>query len=90
MILPITIREITDSDRAYLKNALINVWGSVRVFTLGRFVDASQQAGFIARDDNEQLGFLTYEIKNGEMEIVSIAVHRKGRGIGRALIMETS
>jgi RimJ/RimL family protein N-acetyltransferase len=56
------------------------------VATRGRLVDASLLPGFLARDFGEWLGYVTYELRDGELEINAMSSAMRGRGAGSALI----
>jgi hypothetical protein len=61
-------------------------WGSTRVATCGRLVDASALPGFVAEDDGEWLGYGAYELRDGECEVTVIESLATGRGVGGALL----
>jgi hypothetical protein len=61
-------------------------WGSTNVVTRGRLVDVSVLPGFVAEDRGEWLGYATYEIRAGELEVSVLQGLALGRGAGSALL----
>ena len=80
------MRPIEPSDRLRLAGLLRAAWGSTRVATRGRLVDAATLPGFVAEDAGEWLGYTAYEIRDGELEVTAIESLTPGRGVGGALL----
>jgi ribosomal protein S18 acetylase RimI-like enzyme len=80
------VRPIEAADRDELADHMREDWGSTNVATRGRLVDASQLPGFLARDFGEWLGYVTYELREGALEVVAISSAVPGRGAGAALL----
>lgn len=80
------MRPIEPADRPRLAEHLRAAWGSTRVATRGRLVDAAALPGFIAQDDGEWLGYAAYETRDGECEVTVIESLAPGRGVGGALL----
>jgi ribosomal protein S18 acetylase RimI-like enzyme len=80
------IRNIVETDRAWVRNLLKERWTSEIVVTRGRVHHADQLSGFIAWDNNVRAGLLTYRIGNDACEIITLDSLREKRGIGRALV----
>jgi ribosomal protein S18 acetylase RimI-like enzyme len=48
-------------------------------------IDALELDGFVAMDGVDRIGLLTCALR-GELEVVTVHVHRAGEGVGRALM----
>ena len=80
------IRPIADADRARLADALIQSWGSTLMDTRGRLVDVLTLPGFVAEDDGNWIGYLSYEDRAGVIEIVVLESLLEGQGVASALL----
>lgn len=80
------IRAITDKDREWIRSLLNERWGSLRIVSRGRVHQAEKLPGFIAHLEEQPKGLITYQIENGDCEIVSLDSFESGRGIGSMLI----
>jgi GNAT superfamily N-acetyltransferase len=82
------IRSINDTDRQRLREQLTADWGSTRVATRGRLVDAAALPGFLVEEGGEWLGYAAYELRDTELEVTVIESLAPGRGAGGALLAE--
>lgn len=73
-------------DRAEVKRYLCQHWGSHMIVTCGTVHDASALHGYVASQDKEIVGLITYKIKADHCEIVSLNSSIQGIGIGTALL----
>jgi ribosomal protein S18 acetylase RimI-like enzyme len=80
------VRPIGPDDRDELTDHVVDDWGSTHVATRGRLVDVTKHAGFMAEDFGEWLGYATYELRDGELEISALSTEHRRRGAGSALI----
>ena len=80
------MRPIEPDDRDELTDHVLDDWGSKGVATRGRLVDVTTLPGFMAEDFGEWLGYATYELRDGELEISAISTEHRRRGAGSALI----
>ena len=80
------MRPILPTDRDELTDHVVDDWGSTNVATRGRLVDVTTHAGFMAEDFGEWLGYATYELRGGELEISTLSTEHRRRGAGSALI----
>jgi ribosomal protein S18 acetylase RimI-like enzyme len=80
------VRPIEPDDRDELTDHLRHDWRSTQIATRGRLVDVSQFPGFIAADFGEWLGYATYELHNGELEVSVLSSAGPRRGAGSALL----
>jgi ribosomal protein S18 acetylase RimI-like enzyme len=80
------VRPILPEDRDELTDHVLDDWGSTQVATRGRLVDVTTLPGFMAEDFGEWLGYATYELRDGELEISALSTEHRRRGAGSALI----
>ena len=80
------IHRLTATDLPQLRRFWKEHWGDDFVVAHGDVFHPENVSGFIALDDNDWVGLVTYTFTDTECEIVSIDSLREGEGIGRALI----
>lgn len=80
------IRALEPADGQRLAALLTQSWGSTRMATRGRLVDVTALPGFLAEDDGEWLGYVNYEVRDGQMEIVGLEAKAEGQGVASALL----
>ncbi len=81
-----TIRPADKADRNWIAQFLDKHWGSTRVVTRGQVYLAHLLPGFIAEDEDEKIGLVTYRIDNSECEVITLNSSRENGGIGTALL----
>lgn len=54
--------------------------------TRGRLVDVLTLPGFVAEDDEKWIGYLSYENRDGDIEIVVLEAYVEGQGVGSGLL----
>ena len=80
------IRDLTHEDKPWVQRVLQQYWATTTQVSKGRRIQADELPGIAAIRDGEEVGLLTYQIENGECEIVthnSLAGHG---GIGSCLL----
>jgi ribosomal protein S18 acetylase RimI-like enzyme len=82
----ITIRATVSEDIPFIKELMDKHWGGEPLVIRGKNYFPSALPGLIAFQHSEVLGFLFYEIQNGECEIVVLEVFDKFKGLGTELI----
>jgi ribosomal protein S18 acetylase RimI-like enzyme len=82
----LNIRQITSSDSEWIKCLLRDHWGSAVVVSRGKLYYADQLSGFVATEQDEKIGLITYSINGTECEIVTLNSVREDRGVGSALL----
>jgi ribosomal protein S18 acetylase RimI-like enzyme len=82
-----TLRRLTPADKDVVTTLLVREWGAVRVvaLSLGGVVDASTLPGWLAESDGQVVGLLTYLVRDGVAELVTINAFAGG-GVGSALL----
>jgi ribosomal protein S18 acetylase RimI-like enzyme len=79
------IREIGESDRSWLRGLIAREWG-LPVVSISGTHDPSSLAGFVAEDDDESLGAITYRLTEHQCEVVTLNSLHPRRGVGSALL----
>lgn len=81
-----TIYPIEEKDREWVKQALVNLWGSEEMVSRGKLIQLNDLPGFIAEEDGRKVGLVTCRIEGQKCEIVSINSLTPGKGIGNMLL----
>lgn len=84
-----TLRPLAPADKAVVTPILVREWGAAEVLalSLGEPVDASKLPGWLAEQDGEVVGLLTYLADGDVVELVTINAFAGG-GVGAALLAE--
>jgi len=82
----IDIRPIRGEDREWLRQFLIEHWGSPQMVYSKGVHQCDELPGYAAFLGEEPVGLITYAIQEGQCEIVSLDSLREERGIGTALV----
>lgn len=80
---------IVDIDKSYrepVRQILRNNWGSDFMVTKGLIHHYDDLDGYLAIDNNEIVGVLTFIKFNDEVEIISLDSFRENTGVGTALL----
>lgn len=77
---------IAESEREQLGTLFAERWGSTRVVSRGRLHEPLGYPALVARHQCRLVGALTYEIRHGEMEVVTVDAFVAGLGAGGALL----
>lgn len=80
------IREISSRDRRWIEGLLEDRWGSCVIVSRGRIHHADGLSGFVAVEEGENLGLVTYALSGTECEVVTLDSVREGRGVASALL----
>lgn len=81
-----TIRKTGNKDSEFIERSLKEIWGSVKVVTRNKLYDASKLPGFIAEQEEQILGFITYRTEGEEVEIITLNSFKERIGVGTSLI----
>lgn len=82
----IETREIEKSDIQWIRDLCKEKWYSLEIFSQGKIHKIDTLSGFITLINGNRAGLLTYQINNGECEILTINSLREGIGIGSELL----
>jgi GNAT superfamily N-acetyltransferase len=81
-----SIVRLIESDRPALRQFWRSHWGDTTMVAHGQIFRTDELDGFIAVDDEEWVGLITFYFEAAFCEIMSIDSLRPGQGIGTALI----
>ncbi|MFX0041599.1 MAG: GNAT family N-acetyltransferase [Candidatus Hodarchaeota archaeon] len=84
----IKVRSLDEKDKEWLKRLIISEWASIKVITRGKVHYVDKLPGYIALQDDEKVGLITYRISNDECEIITLNSLKNNIGIGTALLEE--
>jgi ribosomal protein S18 acetylase RimI-like enzyme len=80
------VRRLAATDRPWIEELVSDRWGAPTVAVHGTIFEPAQLPGFVALEDGEPAGLVTYSVDADACEIVTIDSLREGRGIGSALL----
>lgn len=81
-----TVRSVAREDRPWVRRLVAERWGAETVVAHGTLYHPHELAGFVAEANGERVGLLTYDLRGGGCEIVTLASLRPGIGVGTALL----
>lgn len=84
----LSVRPLVKKDRDWVNKILLENWASTIVVTRGTSYEAENLPGFVAEIDGKRFGLLTYNIVNGNLEIITMNAIEERKGIGTALLDE--
>jgi GNAT superfamily N-acetyltransferase len=82
----LSVRPTGPEDKSFVDTLVRERWGAEVVVTRGRLLRPSELAGFISEKGGEAKGLITYEMRRGQCEVVTLDSLEEGLGIGTALI----
>lgn len=82
----LTVRVLRADETAWLREQMVALWGSPVVLSRGRTHDASRLSALICEAGGETVGLATYDVRDGDCELVTIDAFTRGRGIGTMLL----
>ena len=80
------IRPITQEDQTWIPGKLTASWGAPLIISRGQIHDASKLPGFVALQDNQEIGLVTYWIDSQECELVTLNSWQDIIGVGSVLV----
>lgn len=84
-----SIKSINKENRAKTLEVLKEEWGDTTVLvSRNQEHDIRKLPGFIAVEDHQVVGIVTYRLKNNEIEIITLNAFKENKGIGTRLINE--
>jgi len=88
MAMNFTIRKITKKDSDWILEFL-RPGGADFIVSRGRKIFLSEMEGFCAEDSSgKKVGLITFEIRDGQCEIVTLDAFEKFQGVGTVLIKQ--
>lgn len=82
----VTVRSLMEQDFDVVDSLLTRHFGSGQVVSRGRLHRCAQLSGFVALADGRIAGLLHYEVRNADLEVVTLISELEGEGIGRLLL----
>lgn len=82
----VDIQSLDETRRPWAYDLIDRMWGPPGIVTRGKLHDTKKLSGFVATENNEPIGLVTYHIERNECEIVSLNSLKENRGAGSALI----
>jgi len=84
----IKIRSLDDNDKEWLKRLIISEWASIKVVTRGKVHYIDKLPGYVAIQESEKVGLITFSISKDECEIITLNSLKENLGFGTALLEE--
>ena len=81
-----SIRKKSAQDNGWINTLMIENWGSDQVVLQGRMIHPSELDAFIAEQNEERVGLITYLFKEKTCEIITLNSLQPGIGVGSALL----
>ncbi len=78
--------EKTDNDNNWVKTVVSEQWGSTKILSKDKMYETTVLPGFIAEQNNKQVGLILYAIEEKQCEIVAVYSAIEKQGIGTKLI----
>lgn len=82
----VEIKPVTDADRSWILQMTQDRWGSNVVVSRGRVHRPDTLPGFVARQQGQPVGLITYRLQGDQGEIITVDSLTEKQGIGTALI----
>lgn len=82
----LAVEPLVPGDREWVRRFVRERWGAETVAGHGAIYYPNELPGFVATQDGERVGLLTYQIAGRACEVVTIDSLRPATGIGTALI----
>jgi ribosomal protein S18 acetylase RimI-like enzyme len=85
-MVPFLIRPTDENDRAFIREFITHRWHGEAVVAHGVIFYPAELPGLIAFRDQEIVGLITYQIKKGQCEIITLDSILEGQGVGTELL----
>jgi GNAT superfamily N-acetyltransferase len=82
----LVVRALTPAERPGLPELLAQYWGSPQIVSRGQAHDASQAEALGAFREKWLVGLATYEITDGQCELLTLNAFEAGHGVGSLLL----
>lgn len=83
---PLEIKPIGDEHRDWLRSRVQEIWNGRFVVSRGVQHEPANLPGFLAVKDGVPIGVATYQLCDGECELITIDSFSQWQGVGTALI----
>ena len=80
------LRRLSRDDVPRLRQFWIEHWGGEEMIARGNIYRPEQLEGFVIEEDEEWIGLLTFLVKDGDCEVISLDSLHQGQGLGSRLI----
>jgi GNAT superfamily N-acetyltransferase len=80
------IEPFSPAHKAWANALLTEHWGSPKIVSRGKIYQADALPGFVAVENNQPIGLVTYNIVGKNCEITSMNSTAEGKGVGSALV----
>jgi N-acetylglutamate synthase-like GNAT family acetyltransferase len=80
------IRRLTEGDRSWVQPRIDELWGAPGVVSRGRIYEPARLPGFVAVEEGDAVGLVTYAIEDERCEIVTLNSFIERRGVGSRLV----
>lgn len=81
-----SIEPLTGEFRVFVDKQIAEGWAGPFMVTRGVVHDTRTHPGFIARENEDPIGYTLYNFANGDCEITLLEILRENKGIGSALV----
>lgn len=82
------LRPRRPADTEWVRDCVTEAWGEPFVVSRGRGHHPLELPGLVAELDGERVGLLTYDVRDAQLEVVTVQALRRRAGVGRALLEE--
>jgi hypothetical protein len=85
MSVRLRVRPLGQDERPWLEQDLTRLWGSPQVVSRRRIHNAARLPALVCIADGDIVGLATFDLRDGQCELVTLDAFTEGRGIGSAL-----
>ena len=86
MMRGVAVRSMTAEDAGWADRLLSGHQGTRMTARLGELLDPLELPGLVAEVGGSPVGLLTYQVKDDQMEVLTVHAQASGRGAGSALL----
>ena len=86
MSVRLRVRPLGQDERPWLEQNLTRLWGSPQVVSRRRIHNAARLPALVCIADGDIVGLATFDLRDGQCELVTLDAFTEGRGIGSALL----
>ncbi len=84
--MPVEIKPVTQEDRPWIRALMREHWGSSIVVSRGQTHRPDALPGFVALQQGQRVGLITYHLDGDQCEIISLDSLAERQGIGTLLV----